>query len=267
MSEPLLHGRQVFGNDPALYDEARPPYPAAVFTALRAYMPVAGARVFEIGAGTGKATVALLRDKPAHLTAVEPDARLACLLAQRTEAAGATCEIIVEPWEKALLGPASYDLGVAATSFHWLPQVDALGRVHQALRPGGVWAMWWTVFGDPDYPDAFHQRATSLFKGLQTSPSWERGQRPFGLDVAARVADLQDAGFENVQSEIVRWTIDMDAVGVQSLAATFSNVIRATPERRRVLLDALARLVDDAFGGSVRRHFVSPLYLARKPAR
>ncbi|EQD38338.1 Methyltransferase type 11, partial [mine drainage metagenome] len=51
-------------------------------------------------------------------------------------------------FEEVPLRPGSFDLGVAATSFHWLPERRGLRKVARALRPGGWWAAWGNEHGD-----------------------------------------------------------------------------------------------------------------------
>jgi hypothetical protein len=65
-------GREAFGADPAAYDAVRPGYPAWVFDELVARGALRpGAATFEIGAGTGIATRALLARGAGPLLAIE----------------------------------------------------------------------------------------------------------------------------------------------------------------------------------------------------
>lgn len=234
-------GRSAFGGDPQAYAAARPPYPAQVFAALDARHPIGGSRLFEIGAGTGLATLPLLDFGPARLTAIEPDLRLTDYLA--TQARHPALEIVATTWEDAELA-AGYDIGVSAMAFHWLDQQAALAKVRRALKPGGWWAMWWNVFGDPDEPDELFVKSGPLFRTLATPPSWRAGKRAFAVDVDARLADLVAAGFAQSSADVMRWTIRMDAAEVRSLAATFSQVVNATDDARDRFLDGLVALVE-----------------------
>jgi len=97
-----------------------------------------GARVFEVGAGTGLATRRLLSLGAAPLLAIEPDERLAAFLAGSIQ--DSALHIDRTTFEEATLPPAHFDLGVAATSFHWVEQMPALAKAYAALKPGDWWA-------------------------------------------------------------------------------------------------------------------------------
>ena len=41
---------------------------------------------------------------------------------------------------------------VAATALHWLDPASTIAKIGRAVRPGGWFAAWWTVFADPHHP-------------------------------------------------------------------------------------------------------------------
>jgi trans-aconitate methyltransferase len=264
---PLEAGRRAFGGDPAQYHRARLDYPDAVYDWLAETSDLAAARIFEIGPGTGLATRRLLERHPLSLTAIEPDDRLADHL-QATLGAGSPCLSITRcPFEDAPLPPAAFDLGVAATSFHWLEQVAALRKVFGLLRPGGWWTMWWNVFGDPGQPDDFQKATGALFSRLPHSPSWrDDGKPPFTLDREARLAQMRASGLVDAECRIVPWTTVLDTRQMRELAATFSQVTQAEPEPRKRFLAELEAVIEGTFGGRVERRFLTAFYRGRKPA-
>lgn len=258
-------GRTVFGDDATNYAAARPTYPERVYALLREVVDLSPAtNIFEIGPGTGQATEHLLVTG-ATITAIEPDERFVAILESRL-GRSPRLEIISSTFENAALPLAQYDLGVAATSFHWLDQMGALAKVHQRLRPGGWWAMWWTVFGDPQEIDPFRQQTQHLFENIGSSPSHPRGARvPFALDRSQRLEELKRAGFTHVVCEEIRWSPILTTAQAVGLTATFSPVVMLGDEERAHLLGEVGRIADSAFGGQVQRNFVTPIYLARKP--
>jgi ribosomal protein S18 acetylase RimI-like enzyme/SAM-dependent methyltransferase len=261
----LSDGRSAFGAVSAIYDDARPRYPDGVFELLRDRCRLGpGTRAFEVGAGTGLATRPLLATGVNSLVAVEPDARLAAGLRDRT--ASDRLQIVVAPFEDADLAEGGFDLGCAATAFHWVEQRPALAKVARLLKSGGRWAMWWNVFGDPDLPDPFHDATRSLLAPLGSNPSHPNGPKQhFALDRAARLADLESvSSFEDVQFELLRWTLVFDPEQVRALYATFSHIaVLAEGERERIL-DGLHDMAATTFGGRIERHMLTPIYTCRR---
>jgi SAM-dependent methyltransferase len=262
-------GRRAFGRDPAAYARFRPGYPVRVYEILHDRCGLRpGTRTFEVGPGTGQATRQLLRSGAAPLIVVEPDERLAAFLEGEIGPSpeGKALEVRRLTFEDVALEPASFDLGVAATSFHWLEQAPALAKVARALRPGGWWAVWWNVFADPDRSDPFHEAIQGIFASLAPNPAGgSAGTVPFALDADARLGDLDAAGaFEDAARETIRGTLTLDAAGIRGLFSTFSDVTRLEPDRRQRLLDALAAVVADRFGGKVEKPVLTAIYTARK---
>lgn len=262
---PLEAGRNAFGLNSQAYNDARPEYPPRIFEILREHGASQPASVFEVGAGSGQATAPLLA-LGCTITAIEPDARLATVLAERLTHYETSLTIMQSSFEDCVLHPDKFDLGVSATAFHWLEQESSLAKVLQLLRPGGWWAMWWTVFGDPDDMDSFQRRTQEYFRQLSRSPSQAPGSsRPFALDKDVRMTELKTAGFEDAKYEEIRWCTTLTTRRVVDLTATFSPVSRLPEMERSRFLSNIGRIADDEFGGQVHRNFVTAIYLARKP--
>ena len=257
-------GRQIFGADAAGYDAARPDYPDEIYTRLADRCELRpGTRTFEIGAGTGKVTRQLLRRGTCPLVAIEPDARLAAFL----EAEAGTCLTVnFNPFEEVDLPAASFDLGVAATVFHWLDRDVALTKIARALQPGGWWAMWWNVFGDPTRRDDFHQATQQLFKSVEHTPSTgEATGLHYGLDVDARLRELAATQqFDCIEHELLRWTMRRNADEIVALYGTFSPILLLAPSDRERFLASLREIAERQFGGVVERPMVTPIYTARR---
>jgi SAM-dependent methyltransferase len=254
-------GRQAFGVDPAGYHSARPAYPEWVFETLGSRCGLRrNIAAFEIGAGTGKATSRLLELGADPLTVVEPDPRLADFL--RKHHPVKALKILVAAFEDAEIEEQAFDLGVSATSFHWLDEDSALAKIVRLLRPGGWWTAVWNVFGDDSRPDPFHEATRQLLDSSASPSAGERGI-PFALDSAARLAVLRHAGrFDIMDHSIDRWPLILNAEQTVALYATYSNV-SARPDRERVLSE-LGHIARDEFGGRVIRNMTTSLYIARR---
>ncbi len=139
MIEP--HGReqaQIFGEDPTLYERFRPGYPRELMEAVVA--DTGRGPVLEIGAGTGKATRALVAlGKKVH--ALEPDARMAAVL--ELNCGSGLTRVDHTRLETISLPPESYDLAVAAQAWHWVDREVGYDLVANALIPHGRLALLW----------------------------------------------------------------------------------------------------------------------------
>ena len=259
----LNDGRHLFGHDPKAYAEARPEYPDGLYERLISRCGLRpGASVFEIGPGPGIATRRLLSLGASPLRAIEPDPRLATFLRETSETD--SLEIDQASFDEAVLPEAAFDLGVAATSFHWLEQSSALAKVYRLLKAGGWWAMWWNQFGSEESDD--FQRATDhLFAGTADSPSWSREKRiPFGLDRESRLQDLSAAGFKDVEIELWSSSLTFDTPRLVALYSTFSPIQALEADSRREFLNNLARIADEQFGGRVERALLTVLYTGQR---
>ena len=254
-------GRQAFGLNPAAYHAARPDYPDWVFDMLVSRCGLKpGAKVFEIGAGTGKATRRLLDLGADPLIAIEPDARLADYLEESIPDPG--LKVLRTPFEEADLEDGAFDLGISATAFHWLDEAPALEKVARLLRPGGWWAAIWHVFGDDSRPDPFHDATQTLLSGYASPSAGHRGI-PFGLDVDARTEAMKRTGaFDVVEHRIVPWQLVLTADETVALYATYSDM--AARPNMEAVLEELGRIAREEFGGRVERNMTTSVFVGRR---
>jgi len=247
--------------------DARPGYPPAIFEALSERCGLgAGARVLEIGPGTGQATLPML-DRGAAVTAVEPGAALARRLGQRT--VGRTIEIIVSKFEDAAVAENSFDLAASATAFHWVDPAVGLRRCAAALVDGGWLALWWTVWGDPDRPDPFHEALVPVLR--QRAPRLvvdDAGAGAYQQDIADRAAEISSTGaFDTPIEETFTWDGTHDPASLRAIFATFGAWIALPEPLRTELLDEVEELAARAFAGTVTRPYKTVLYTARRRPR
>jgi SAM-dependent methyltransferase len=262
---PRAEGRDLFGRVAETYAAARPGYPQRVYDILRERCDLGPAsRVIEIGAGSGQATKRLV-EAGAHVVAVEPSAALAELLSGAIRFPE-RLQVVVAAFEDVTLPAASFDIAAVATAFHWLDGDRALLQIASILRPGGWLALWWNVFGDPAGADPFHDATEPLLRDLVPSPSAGTRGVPFALDVPARTSDLARSGLQDIESEVIAWTLVLDAGETRRLYATYSNIARVPGSERERILDEVERIAADVFGGRVERRMLTPVYTARRPS-
>lgn len=259
--------RTTFGSDPASYDVARPEYPSRVYEILTRRCGLApGVRTFEIGAGTGIATRGLLAHGASDITVIEPDRRLARYLRSTLGEDRRKVTILPTYFEPARQRAGSFDLGTSATAFHWLEERRALRKIARWLKPGGWWACWWNVFGDPERPTPFQRALDPLFRTIPTSPRTQlRRNVPPQLDRRAREAALRHVGeFRRVSSEVVRWTQVLDPSHAAARYATYSPIAVLPRRHRDWFLGEVARIADEEFGGRVRATILTVIYTAQR---
>lgn len=231
------------------YAAARPPYPPALWDAIRelGVLQPEG-RALDLGAGTGQATGPLLA-AGLQVTAVEPGPRLAERLRMRHP--GAT--VLVERAEDVDLPPESFDLAVVATAIHWMDLGIVLPKLHRALAPDGHLLVWRTVFGDAAAPvTPFREQVAGIVRDRHVPNDSDTDTE----DAAATAASLTASGLFTVADiSRFRWDIELDADQVRRLFATFSNW---TPEEVDRAASAAREL-----GGRVVEHYSSWLIALR----
>ncbi len=129
-----------FGAVAAAYAEHRPDYPADAvrWCVAPTGRAVAGLRVLDLGAGTGKLT-ALLAELGADVTAVEPDQAMLAELRRQLPSVRA----LHGPAEAIPLPDGSVDAVLCAQSMHWFDLSRALPEIARVLASGGaLGAMW-----------------------------------------------------------------------------------------------------------------------------
>jgi SAM-dependent methyltransferase len=114
-----------------LYERARPSYPQSLIDAL----PLAGATVVDLAAGTGKLTRLLLA-AGAEVIALEPVDAMRAVVRALTPAAAALAEALP-------IRSASVDVVTVGQAFHWFDAPLALAEIARVLRPGGTLALLW----------------------------------------------------------------------------------------------------------------------------
>ncbi len=213
----------------------------------------------------GQATERLLELGADPLVAIEPDGALAAFLVDRF---GDRVRVHTVPFE-AFDGQASaFSLAVSATAFHWIDRSRGLSQVARTLRPGGWWAMWWTIYHDPTRTDPLYEALVPILGELPRAPGGGNRNGPaatFAFDRAARRRELQHAGFDKVKIDVVRWKLDLDPASARALFAAFSPVLALPDDHRAATLAAVERVVADGFGGQVERPVVTILYTAQRP--
>ncbi|MGQ0618040.1 MAG: class I SAM-dependent methyltransferase [Acidimicrobiia bacterium] len=219
-----------FGAGVADYESGRPGYPDEVVAGLGRRLGLSpGARVGDLGAGTGKLTRALV-GHGWDVVALEPVAAMRALLAETVPAAR-----VVAAWAEALpVRAGSLDAVCVAQAFHWFDAPRALAECTRALRPKGGLAV---LFNERDQREPWVAAMSAAIEWHQHSPS--QYQRTDWGEV------IQAGGFGPVGRLSVEWSQPVTGEVLAAQVASISYVASAAPARRRRYVEAVLALVAD----------------------
>lgn len=129
-----------FDGAATLYGQHRPGYPEALYDAVEelAGRRFAGARVADVGAGTGIGT-APMRARGAEVVAVEPGDGMAAEF-RRTRPG---IPIVRGDGDRLPLAGAAFDFLTYAQAWHWTDPARSVPEARRVLKPGGALALWW----------------------------------------------------------------------------------------------------------------------------
>jgi SAM-dependent methyltransferase len=254
--------RGTFAEDAALYDRMRPGYPAALFEDLARFGQLGpGARVLEIGCGTGQATRSLA-GRGYHVTALDLGPGMVAV-ARANLAAFEHVEVAVAAFESWPLPEQPFDAVVSATAFHWLDPTVRVARAAAALRPQGTLALISThhVAGG-DTP--FFEQVQACYE--RWDPSTPPGLRLPSIDeIPADSAELDSSGlFEPAVIHHYTWSQSYTASEYRDLLLTYSGHRALDATRRERLLRCITDLIETRFSGRITKQYLNQLCLARR---
>ena len=233
--------RLTFDDDPETYDRLRPVCPPALFddlAALAGLLP--GARLVEVGCGTGQATLPLA-ERGFAVTAVEIGPRLA-VFTRRKLAPFANVEIVNAAFEEWDPGAERFDAVVVVNAVHWIDPDRRYELLARVLRDGGALAVVSSHYVMPDGQDSFLAAVQQDYDAIRGGPPGERPPRP--EEVADRSAEIAaSAWFDRVATRRYRWEIRRTADDYIALLGTTSWHVRLPDDERRALFDRIHRRV------------------------
>ncbi len=262
--------RITFNEVAALYDEARPGYPDAVFDDLVALAKLApGARLLEIGAGTGHATLPMAR-RGFRIDCIElGEAMAERARARLTEFSGVTVTVAdFDRW----IPDAHYDLVFSATAYHWLDPATRIQRIAARLAPGGHLAIFRNHHvasgGNAEFESAVQRVYDDVLgDSAATARTTHRGLPRIKEIVPVESEEWRASGlFYTAEVRVYPWSERLSAGDYVRQLATHSDH-RLLPEAVRTrLLTEIERLIDAEFGGIAIKHSITLLQVAAKIA-
>ena len=248
--------RTTFDREAERYDRARPAPPEALVEAMvRAGNLQAGARVLEVGCGTGQATRPLA-ERGLEVHALELGPALAALARQNL--ADFPNVTVDQTAFEAFSSKTPFDALVSVQAFHWIEPETGLAHAASLLRPGGALLLAWHQ--DLSQETAFYRETDLIFKRYEAGLNLNR---PVPESAPERFRSVLEASpdFENVSSTNFPWRHRYSKERFLELLLTFSNVQALAAAARTPFLGEIAEAID-AHGGSVVRRYESALLCA-----
>jgi SAM-dependent methyltransferase len=244
------------------YARLRPGYPPEVFEDIVALTDLPDdATILEIGPATGQATLPLAQ-RGYRITGIEADSTLAAQ-ARRSLASFPNVEFHVSRFEDWRLPPEPFDLVLSASAFHWIDPAVRFVKSASALNRGGHLAVIHTyhVRGGTD---AFFDEVQSCYRDYMPADAPTRQLR--SADAIAPSTSAYEASglFTAPQARHYTWQQTYTARVYTDFLSTYPDHIALPEATRRDLLDCIASLIEDRYGGSITRQYLTELVIARK---
>jgi SAM-dependent methyltransferase len=250
--------RETFGTVAELYDRARNEYPAEAFDDIAELAGLEpGARVLEIGPGTGKATAELVR-RGYDVTGVELSPDLAEVVGRNVPRASIETANF-EEWEPRA---AAFAAVVAFTAIHWIAPELRCAKPARLLRPGGALCIVATPHVLPPGGDRFWIDVQQDYAAV--IPDREHRPPITADEVEGREPELRASGLfttvtERRHLEAITYTADEYV----ALIATFSPNIDRPAEQREELFRRIHARIAAQPRGVVTAHRVVTVTVGR----
>jgi SAM-dependent methyltransferase len=206
----------------AEYERHRPEYPEEALRWAAEQLGLApGARVLDVGAGTGKLTRGLV-GLGLDVVAVEPGVPMLAQL----RVAVPEAEAIEGPAEAIPLPDASVQATFAGQAFHWFDRPRALPELHRVIKPGGGLTLLWNWWNERDPL----QRELGELIGYAGHEPYQDEELP------------GEPWFREVDRTIVETLEESSPDALVGYLSTASAFLTAAPEEREESLQAVHEL-------------------------
>jgi len=254
--------RTTFNNEAELYHAIRPRYPEELFvTLVKNAQLQSGAKLLEIGPGTGQATEPLAK-RGYDITAIEIGADLA-KVAQKVLARYANVKIITGAFEDVELQSESFDLVYAATAFHWIKPEVKFSKPHKLLKERGHLAIIGTTHVSNEKGDEFFFASQPIYKKYKPGGKHDDNFRLKRAD-ELKADEVDKNLFAPVFFHSFPLVVPFSAKEYAQLLNTYSPTISMEPDQRAGFLEEIEKLIEEKFGGSIQKHFAMTLTIAKK---
>jgi SAM-dependent methyltransferase len=244
------------------YDAIRPGYPGELIDDIVALAGLpANGTILEIGCGTGQATTPFAR-RGYHMTCLDIGPALIARAALKCQHYP-NVQFRSSSFEEWPAQPATYDLVISATAFHWIPPEIGYPKAAQLLKRSGALA----IFSN-EHPTPF----TDFFADVQevygrVVPAWKSPllNAPIEARIAQTAARIDATRlFAPVIVKTYSWSRVYTAQEYVRLLNTYSDHRSLEDATRTELHQGIAAMIDTKYNGVITKPYLSVLYLAKQ---
>jgi ubiquinone/menaquinone biosynthesis C-methylase UbiE len=222
----LVQHKKAFGAFSKKYQQYRRSYDPKLYALLRKLLAKKkGAKILDVGCGTGKSTLPLLKvGKSVHIVGVDHDVAMLREAKKYAKEYDLPIEYKKGTAEKLPFTKESVDVVTVGTAFHWFANKKALKEMQRVLVPGGLLFVYWTM----------EKPTTAPTVGLDVYLKYRWKRTPYHLRDIDFVSELfKKAGVKKVKTlaipYLAKYTLEEYVGGLQ----TGSAYTLMTPAERR----------------------------------
>lgn len=253
--------RTGFDQAAADYDAIRPGYPSALINDIITLSHIsANGRILEIGCGTGQATLPFAQ-RGYQLTCLDIGPALAALAAQNCQAYP-NVHIQVTSFEDWEAEPATFDLIISATAFHWIPPEIGYPKTAYLLKESGSLAVFYNEH--PTATSGFLEEVQHVYRQVLPDSWSDPLTRPsLQTNINQTVATMDATGlFGPVIVKTYPWTATYTTAEYLRLISTYSPNLHLSDQKRNELFQGIADLIETRYDGRITKPYLAVLYLA-----
>jgi SAM-dependent methyltransferase len=230
------------------YDAFRTGYAEELFDVLFESGLAAGARVVDVGCGTGLVAEELIK-RGCCVTGLD----ISEPMLERARARVPQATFLVAHAEALPFPVAAFDAATSAQAFHWFDQPRALAELARVVRPGGLVAVWWKAIMRGDSVRSTRDQVVREL-GLEPTPDILVGGFP-----AFDKAPLRDR-----RLRVIPWRIEVTVAEFLGYERSRARARAAYGERLEDYFELLAQRLGDP-NVVLSIGYVQHLYLGRVP--
>jgi ubiquinone/menaquinone biosynthesis C-methylase UbiE len=250
---------QRFDDVAARYDAYRPSYPAELIDDIVLYSDIQqDERILEIGCGTGIAT-RLFAQRGYTMLCLEPGQNLIAIASEKLKSYPQVSFVMArfEDWNAE---QEKFDLVISAQAYHWVPAEVRYEKTASVLKQSGHLAVFWNMY--PGMEGEIKQELDQVYQKI--APELLKPERPLEQLIENRANSLRESPyFEKVVVRKYSWSARYETKAYLGLLTTYSDHLRLSQQRRSVLFEEVAEVVERN-GGYIEKPYLAVVYMAQR---